>query len=432
MHNPIDNRIVHPLRELAADPQALADRLASLPHIPGVQTAGVLDGAIRTGVAGLTDLESEQPVLPRTRFRPGSITKLLTAGLVVHCADKGELSLEDPVSRYLPGPWPDDLRLRHLIGHTSGLDAGDLFLDTGDSDDRLARYADHLTTVGSLFPPGTAFSYCNGGFVLAGRILELVLGQPFEHALRTRVLDPAGMANTSFLRDSEAAQDPDAARGHDVRDSRALPLPLPVGDPMCTPSLAPAGSTLVTTAADLARFTRAHLDEPGTEIMRALQVPAPGGVPTMRGPGLGWMLWSNARYSSVRIGGAYPGQSGIITADPENGAAIVVLTNSRQGIDAATSLLDPPTPSHHHAHESAASNLDGYTGRYASHVTPLDVQRVGDGLLVRAAGLPDLTLAPQDRLTFTSPAGPVAFFDFDDDGRPGYLRWRMRVWRRIP
>ncbi|GAB3980436.1 hypothetical protein GCM10029978_078490 [Actinoallomurus acanthiterrae] len=428
MSNPSNNPSYNPIAELAADPQATADRLAALPQVAGVQVAGLLDGALRVGAAGTADAESGAPVTAETRFRPGSITKLLTASLVMKYVADARIGLEDPLNRFVPGPWGDDVLIRHLISHSSGVDAGDIFLDTGDDDDCVARYVEHLAGVGTLFPAGATFSYCNGGFVLAGRVIELVSGRPWHQALRAGLLDPAGMTDTGFATERDAEKDLGIARGHLAGADGLTALPRPIDNPVCSRALGPAGGTLVSTAGDLAGFVAAHLRTPGTQVMRTLHAPAPGGVATMRGAGLGWMIWANAAQSSVRIGGGYPGQSGIIAADPATDTAVVVLTNSDQGINAVNALLDAagPPPGEH----EEPADLGAYAGRYASHVFPLTVSVTEDGLRVQAEGFPALALTPQDRITFTSPAGPVAFFGFDDDGAPRYLRSRMRVWRR--
>jgi hypothetical protein len=187
---------------------------------------------------------------------------------------------------------------------------------------------------------------------------------------------------------------------------------------------------VVSTAADLGRFTLWHLRSPGTEVMRTLHAPAPGGVATMRGAGLGWMIWANAVQSSVRIGGANPGQSGLIAADPTTQTAVVVLTNSDQGINAVNALLDTPGPLPGPKPEPAPTDLSRYTGRYISHTVVVEITTAGGGLLARATGHPDIPLTPRDRQTFDSPSGPVAFLDFNDHGTPNSLRWRMRVMRR--
>ncbi|RKN40073.1 hypothetical protein D7294_19345 [Streptomyces hoynatensis] len=207
-------------------------------------------------------------------------------------------------------------------------------------------------------------------------------------------------------------------------------LPRRIDNPMCTRGLDPAGGTVVSTAADLGRFTSAHLMTPGTDVMRTLHAPAPGGVATMRGAGLGWMIWANAAQSSVRVGGANPGQSGLIAADPTTRTAVVVLSNSDQGVNAVTALLDAPGPVSGPKPQPAPADLSRYAGRYVSHAVTIEIIAAGDGLLARADGYPDIPLTPRDRRTFDSPAGPVAFLDSHDHGTPGSLRSRMRVMNR--
>ncbi|WP_171170843.1 serine hydrolase [Streptomyces sp. I05A-00742] len=419
----------NPIGALAADPQTAAERLAALPSVAGVQVAGVVDGSLAVGAAGVTDTETGEPVTAGTGFRVGSITKLLTAHLVMRCVLDGRLGLDDPLTRFVPGPW-DGLLVRHLLSHSTGLDAGDIFVDTGNDDDAIARYTAMLQDVGSLFPPGATFSYCNGGIILAGRLVEVVTGRAWREALREKVLDAVGMRGTRFVTGVDAEHDLGTARGHVVRGGEPTALPRRIDNPMCTRGLDPAGGTLVSTAADLGRFTLAHLRTPGTEVMRTLHAPAPGGVSTMLGAGLGWMIWANAAQSSVRVGGANPGQSGLIAADPTTRTAVVVLTNSDQGINAVNTLLDAPGPTPGPQPEPAPADLSRYTGRYVSHAVTAEITTADAGLLVRAEGYPDIPLTPRDRRTFDSPGGPVAFLDFDDHGTPDRLRLRMRVMRR--
>ncbi|MBZ4319489.1 serine hydrolase domain-containing protein [Streptomyces huiliensis] len=432
MADPFDSLPSHPLHTLAADPQAAAELLAASPSVVGVQVAGVVDGAPAVGAAGVADTETGEPVTAGTGFRIGSITKLLTADLVMGCVRDRLVGLEDPLARFVPGPW-DGVLVRHLLSHSSGLDAGDIFVDTGDDDEAITRYTDMLRGVGSLFPPGATFSYCNGGIVLAGRLAEILLGRTWREALRERVLDPAGMRETRFVAGADAEHDTGTVRGHVVRDGESTPLPRRIGNPMCTRGLDPAGGTVVSTAADLGRFTQAHLRTPGTEVMRTLHAPAPGGVAAMRGAGLGWMVWADparSGQSGVRVGGANPGQSGLIAADPATQTALVVLTNSDQGIDAVNALLDAPGPPPGPVPEPAPADLSRYAGRYSSHAVAMEVTTGGNGLLARAPGYPAIPLAPRDRQTFDSPGGPVAFLGFDEHGAPDSLRFRMRVMRR--
>ncbi|WP_165494985.1 serine hydrolase domain-containing protein [Actinomadura roseirufa] len=418
---------------LAGDVQATAERLAALPQVPGVQVAAIADGRIGLGAAGTADAQTGRAVTSSTRFRPGSITKLLTAGLVTACAADGRLSLDDPVGRFVPGPWDEALRVRHLISHSCGLDAADVFVDVGDEDDCVARYVQqHVAGAGTLFTPGTTFSYCNGGFVLAGRVLEVVLGRPFEEALRAEVLVPAATTDTCFAPGHASHDDGVTARGHLVKGQQVEPVPYRIAHPMCSRGLGPAGGTLVSTAHDLARVIARHLQGPDTASMRTLHAHAPGGVAGMRGAGLGWMMWDDPAVPSVRIGGAVPGQSGLIVATPSADTVLVVLTNSDQGANAVSFLLDgeAATATGPRQDSDPPADLGRYAGRYTSHVSTLDITAEAGGLRATSPGLPELTLTPQDRITFATPIGPVAFFGADDTGAPRYLRWRMRVWHR--
>ena len=138
--------------------------------MPGIAVAGVVDGKVTVAAGGEASLD--------TRFRPGSITKLLTAvALVAQCVEDGLLGLDDPLASYVDG-FDEGIKIRHLVTHSSGIDAGDVFVDTGDDDGALGRYIELLQGAGQLFDPGATFSYCNGGFVLAGHVVALVRELP--------------------------------------------------------------------------------------------------------------------------------------------------------------------------------------------------------------------------------------------------------------
>jgi CubicO group peptidase (beta-lactamase class C family) len=473
----------NPIVGLASDADGLAERLASLPMVPGVQVATVHEGVVRSAAAGVADTETGAPVTTATIFRPGSITKLLTATLVLQCVDEGLDDLDAPVTTYVPefrlADPADAVRVtvRHLLGHSSGIDAGDLFVDVGAGDGCLAGYVDLLADAGLLFEPGRWMSYNNAGFVLAGRLVEEVRGAPWPEVARTRVLEPLGMASTTFetgadVADGLASGPPGArARGHLAGFGGVMALPPETmrDDPMCTAGLAPAGSTLSSTAGDLALLAAAHLGVAGVApvvspesaaVMRELHGRAPGGVTKMAGVGLAWQLWRAADGTRLvpRIGGANPGQSGLIAIDPDVGCAVVVLTNSDQGVGAMNGLLDGLGPAAVPDDEPAPADLSPYAGRYSSHVMDVDVavNAAGDGLELRLGRVEDprwgsvklstvlggvpagpslgeqtWNLTPIDRTTFATPLGPIAFLDRDDAGRPALARWRMRAQRRV-
>lgn len=458
----------NPIAGALADPTGTAARLASLPNLVGVQLATASAGGIEVAAAGAVDAERpEQFLSPDTAFRPGSITKLLTATMVMQCVDDGLVDLDDPVTKHVPSfrlaadGDADRVTIAHLLAHSSGIDAGDVFVDTGDDDAALARYVDHIAGAPRLFEPGRWMSYCNGGFALAGHIVAEVRGATWEEVARARVLDPLGMTSTTFVTGKGA--EGRGARGHLAGPGGVVPVPegTLADDPMCTRGLGPAGGTLESTAGDLARFAAAHLgvhagpailSAASASAMRRLWAPAPGGVTKMAGMGLAWQVWRGAAPDSPlrpRIGGANPGQSGIVALDPEAGAALVVLTNTDQGVNAVNLLLDGFGPAAVPDDDPPPDDLSLYAGRYRSHAMDVDVAVDGEGggLRVVVSGIEDArfgamrlpgvvgdltyALTPIDRTTFASPIGPVAFVDLDGGGRPCLLRWRMRAHRRV-
>ena len=133
----------------------------------------------------------------------------------------------------------------------------------------------------------------------------------------------------------------------------------------------------------------------------------------------------------VRLGartGANPGQSGVLALADDGRHGVVVLTNSDAGVNAAQAALDPGAPP---ADTGPALPLDAYTGDYESHVGRLSIT-VDDGTLTaRLVGFDQTAaLTPVDATTCASPMGPAAFLD-RVDGKPTFLRWRMRVAVRV-
>src|SRR5690348_79225 len=128
---------------------------------------------------------------PGTRFRVASITKPFTAFLTA-----GLLDLDGAT-----GIWPDDVRVRHLLSHTSGYDCelpeGDLSR-LGDGDDALSAAVLELPTVARFVGVDEIWSYANTGYWLAGHLAAQRTGTSYEDALTARVLEPFGLDATSF------------------------------------------------------------------------------------------------------------------------------------------------------------------------------------------------------------------------------------------
>lgn len=158
---------------------------------------------------GMADLEHAAPNAPDTIFEAGSVSKQFTAMAVLLLAKDGKLSLDDPVSRYIPElpAHGVPITIRQMLQHTSGL------RDWGSVEDiagwprgtRVYTHAHVLDIVARQsrlnFAPGTRWSYSNTGYNLAVILVSRVAGESFAEFTRKRIFEPLGMTRTSWRDD---------------------------------------------------------------------------------------------------------------------------------------------------------------------------------------------------------------------------------------
>lgn len=196
--------VVRPGQEHAA---ALRDLLQSIAEAdePGVAAAVLVDGTVAArATAGLADLEHGAPVEEATVFQAASLSKQITAFAILLLEQEGRLTIDDPVSAYLPeaGRWPP-ITLRRLMDHTNGLrDLGALLSMAGWRDEDLVTDQQALDMVlaqdGANFAPGEAFQYNNSDYVLLAEVVRRVSGQSLADFSQTRIFAPLGMTHTRF------------------------------------------------------------------------------------------------------------------------------------------------------------------------------------------------------------------------------------------
>ena len=139
--------------------QARLDALAREFEVPGASLAIWHKGRLTTCATGVINANTAVAATPAAIFQIGSITKLLTATLMMQLVEEGRLRLDDPVRRHLPDfalqsvDAARAITIRQLLTHTSGID-GDFFESTGLGEDKLARYVDACRVLPSLYPPG--------------------------------------------------------------------------------------------------------------------------------------------------------------------------------------------------------------------------------------------------------------------------------------
>jgi CubicO group peptidase (beta-lactamase class C family) len=233
--------------------------------IPGAAVAVVHDGEIVTARGyGWADTGTESgepvPVDPDdTLFRPGSVSKLVTATAVLQLVESGDVDLDTDVAQYVdldvPRAFDDPITLRHLLTHTAGFEErlGGLIGPEGTTVD--LRDALATDPPEQVYRPGTVPAYSNYGNALAGYVVDRVSGEPFEDYVAEHVLAPAGMTSSTFAQPVPEALRGRLALGYGTSDGPAAGFEV-VGTP-------PAGA-LSAPATDMARFMLAQLGEPVT------------------------------------------------------------------------------------------------------------------------------------------------------------------------
>jgi CubicO group peptidase (beta-lactamase class C family) len=325
------------------DIQDRLDALARQHGVPGATLAVGLDGELLDFATGVINVNTGVATTPTSVFQIGSNTKLFTATLIMQLVDSGDVDLDQPVRRYLPDfsladpTGTEQITVRQLLTHSSGIQ-GDYFKGFGRGDEAIERLVASLIDIDLVHPPGQLWSYCNTGFVVAGRLAEVVGGGPYRELLRTRICAPLGLKRTTVLVEEMIAQR--CAVGHVIGPS-GIPRVPPVV--VMEYAHAPAGSMTTSTAAELVRFVQMHLQggtaldgrpvlsEDAVGAMQQVQLRRP---PTSTAPltqGVGWLIeeWDGKRV--IGHGGGTIGQLSFLQAVPEENLVVALLTNSMTG-----------------------------------------------------------------------------------------------------
>ena len=283
-----------------------------------------------------------------TLFQIGSMSKVWTATLAMQLVDEGKLDLDAPVIEVLPELRLADpevakaVSMRHLLNHTSGID-GDVFTDTGRGDDCVEKYVALLAEQQQNHPLGATWSYCNAGFVLAGRVIEKLTGLTWDEALKQRIYAPLGLKHTATLAEEVLLHR--AAAGH--VDVTSDPVLAPVWQ--LPRSLGPAG-LICSTPADVLAFARMHLtgglaadgtrvlSEQSARAMTELEADLPDKDSLGDSWGIGWIRFGWGGHRLVGHDGNTIGQAAFLRVlpDPDNtgaGIAVTLLTNGGHARD---------------------------------------------------------------------------------------------------
>ncbi|HEU4760281.1 MAG TPA: serine hydrolase domain-containing protein [Dehalococcoidia bacterium] len=304
------------------------------------------EGVRFAGGLGYADLARGERVTPETVFRAASITKLFTTTLVLQEIEAGRIGLDDLVNPYLDprtrildrqGSPADDVAVRHLLTHTSGLPVSWRGLEYGPLPYRLLvnegrsyrTLRDLVAGQSTVRAPDKRIVYSNGAFETLGYLVQRLNGRPYSDLLRERVLGPLGMVNSSL-----------------PIDPTGPGIATPYGGMMTgSAGRRPAGSVkvwarpagaLVASALDLSRFGQMVLRDgelDGRRLLSAATLKEATSYQARNHPeldegfGLGFMV---ARYRGRPIVGHDGGLAGVSTRVamlPEDGLGVAVLTN---------------------------------------------------------------------------------------------------------
>lgn len=323
-----------PRVEDAATPTALAQLdgfalgLAQTGAFAGVVLVSKDGRIVLERAYGKRDEKTDSPNTPTTRFNLASAGKMFTTVAILQQVAAGRITLDTTVGEVLTdypnGKFASSVKVRHLLTHTAG--AGDLDLfgaEKAAERERVRSVADMVALHSGRdpeFEPGTQQEYGNFGYVVLGRMVEVLSGQPYEEYVSRRIFEPAGMKQTSFSDCND--EDPGTARGYvsvdEVRVPNCATLPR---------RGFPAGGQ-VSTAHDMHRFVQSLRD--GTLLPRSLLAEATrtqrefmglGFFATGYGPGVPErdFRWGH--------GGSADGICTDVRTYPHTGETIVVLAN---------------------------------------------------------------------------------------------------------
>jgi CubicO group peptidase (beta-lactamase class C family) len=268
------------------------------------------------------------PLTPGHRFPAYSVTKLITATVVLRLAADGQIGLDDPARAHLHTIRLADetITVRDLLTHTSGVQSpGEMFAD---------RVPDLVTLVGPVVPsaaPRGTFSYSNGGYALLGQLIADVTGGSYPEAAARLVLGPLAMGGSWFPASWPGA---DAVTGYHLAGDGSFEI---APARICT---VPAAGGMWTTAADLVRFALSWASLLPAGLAREALRPQADRDSTGAQMGLGWLL--NEPKDVGGHAGSGPGAAASLIIRLSTGQPSVALANRLVPIEPVNARLVLP------------------------------------------------------------------------------------------
>lgn len=290
---------------------------------------------------GVSDASDQTPLTRNSLYRLASVSKTLTATALLTLVEKGKISLDDPVQKFLPEFPYEKPTVRHLLEHSSGLPEYIFGLDYAPATGGALTNRDLLTWLAEqkpplAFEPGEGWDYCNTGYALIPLIIEQVSGTDYPAFLRKAVLRKSGMRNTYHISELDPQRRRRVAQGHGFDYASASDLRVdqhPVLSAEFQADQVYGAGDIYSTTRDLLAFD--HALRAGKVIGAKIQKQAytslmlPEGFPA--GYGLGWQV-AETDYTGriIHHHGQGDGYRTRFYRFLDKGITIVILQNARE------------------------------------------------------------------------------------------------------
>lgn len=395
-------------------------------HVPGTVVAVVKGGQVfSTRGFGMADLATRRPVDPgQTLFRIASLTKTVTATAILQLVERGRLTLDTDVRRYVDFPLrltsDRPITVANLLTHRGGFENG-VFGVLSESATSMPPLRSVLaeTMPTQVREPGTISAYSNHGFTLLAYVAERVTGEPFDRYLHDNLFVPLGMTRTSFAQPLPADLAGQVVTEYSFEDGRLVPHRFEI-------VLAAGGGAISSTGVDMARFMLAQLNHGtleghrvlATDTARTLQAVHFSYGRAAGGMGYGFPHMTVNGYDVLWHTGALHYSFARLSLIPEAGIGLFVAGNS----DTAAELQDRlfiafmnrylPARSAPAAPRPLPANAAEYAGYYrpsgAAISTFAALRSVADTATVRIGGQ-GLQIERGGRVQEYVPVGPDRF-----------------------
>ncbi|MET9202419.1 serine hydrolase domain-containing protein [Gordonia sp. NPDC003585] len=312
---------------------------------PGALARIISTNGTWTGASGTTAASGTSKPGATDHTRVGSLTKTMTATVLLQLVQESKVSLADPIGKYVPGAPNPSATLQQVADMSSGIPsytASNAFTDTyfahPEKPWQPQQLVDIAKSMPAVFAPGQGWQYSNTNYGLLGMVIEKVLGQPIGEVFGKRLFGPLGMDNTSFPGDSTAIPAPYLSG----LTNQGQPAGSNVDSTHWNPSMAFTAGAVISTLDDpqkwgAALFTGAGILDARTQQLRRdsiLHSPPPNSPTAGYGIGLGdrdgW--WGHD--------GDLPGYNSVLFHNYTTNTTVIVLTNT----DNSTTIDGRPTP----------------------------------------------------------------------------------------